>query len=127
MTPRRDSQYILWEYMNLATTPQPTAILIDDDALIHLMWNEMCKYIHKDVRCFYSLEEFLKNSSDLSRETPIYIDFNLSEKISGVQVAESLFEIGFKNLFLTTGNDPRSIQSSPIIKGIIGKYPPEVF
>lgn len=99
-------------------------ILIDDDKLMHLSWHLRAKKAEKDFRSFFSLAEFFKTNLAPSKHLTIYIDSHLGEGARGEIEAKKLFDLGFKNLILTTGYLDLQIEQYAWLKGIISKHPP---
>lgn len=97
------------------------AILIDDDLLVHMTWNMVAKEKNKKILCFTEDNLFLKSCDGIDLDSSLYIDMNLKDGKSGIQVAENLFKKGFKNIFLATGNNMSGIEKPPFIKSILGK------
>ncbi|HPI39367.1 MAG TPA: HAMP domain-containing sensor histidine kinase [Pseudobdellovibrionaceae bacterium] len=97
------------------------AVLIDDDLLIHMTWNLMAKEKNKKIICFTDENLFLNACDEIHFESSLYIDMNLKDGKSGIQVAENLYKKGFKNISLATGYDMNSIEKPPYIKSILGK------
>jgi signal transduction histidine kinase len=100
------------------------AVLIDDDSLVHQVWNMAASEKNKLLRCFFNFEDFLKEADDLDRSTEIYVDANLGDGIRGEVVASRIFALGFKGIFIATGYAPDEIVTNPSIKGVVGKEPP---
>ena len=98
-------------------------VLIDDDDLIHLMWKFMSN--QKQLKLL-ALTDF--NSADfnhLQPDTPIFIDKNLSGK-SGLEVAKHLNTLGFKKLFIASGEDLELNDMPEFISGVQGKDFPQM-
>jgi hypothetical protein len=48
---------------------------------------------------------------------------HLSQNESGVEISKELFNLGFKNLYLTTGYESDQFSHVTWIKGVVGKTP----
>ncbi len=104
---------------------QVDAILIDDDELVRNLWRDAAVSLGKRVRTFSTSNEFLRMATSFPIEVPLYVDFNLGENVAnGEQIAQMASEIGFREVWLTTGEDPESRNPVPWIRGIRGKEPP---
>ncbi len=101
-------------------------VLIDDDAMMHSVWQMCAKMARKKLICFESPQIFeQKTMAQLDKDTPIYIDSNLGEGYeTGQAYAKQLFEKGFTNLYLATGYHPSHFNPMPWVKGIVAKEPP---
>lgn len=76
-------------------------LLIDDDPMIHELWHFEASQQGKRLKTVLSLSEL--DLDRIDHQTPIFIDKNLGEGISGVQIAQELHNHGFKNISLTSG------------------------
>lgn len=100
------------------------AILIDDDPMIHGIWNISAKKAGKKLNIYFTENEFMQDIKNIDALTPIYIDVNLKDDIYGDIISKHIFANGFKELYLTTGYEKSRFTDIPWIKGIIGKKPP---
>lgn len=98
-------------------------VLIDDDKLIHMMWEREAGLKGVNLHTFLDVDTFLDSCHDLKREINIYIDSNLAHDKKGEDEAEKIFKAGFENIFLVTGLDKRDIQQKRWIKDVFGKRP----
>ncbi len=98
-------------------------VLIDDDKFVHINWSLICKKIGLDLHVFYSIDDFLKLAHTLDKGTRIYIDSHLGDGIQGEFESEQIFNLGFDNLFLTTGYQKEDINKPSWIKEIYSKGP----
>jgi signal transduction histidine kinase/CheY-like chemotaxis protein len=108
------------------TFPESSIVLIDDDRLVHLNWSHSCKNRGLHFIGFKSIDEFLTASSTITKASNIYIDSNLGEGIKGEIEAEKIYNIGFLNLYLTTGYEKDSFQKPVWIKEIYSKSLDEI-
>jgi two-component sensor histidine kinase len=115
---------------SLPTTPRPShpqkiydAILIDDDPLIHTVWQMYAHAKNKTLLALSSPKEFKEQLSLIDPISPLFIDSNLGDNIKGEVVAKEFFELGFKNISITTGYNAESIVSAPYIRQVLGKDP----
>jgi hypothetical protein len=56
--------------------------------------------------------------------TAIYIDSNLGNGEKGEKLASRIYDSGFRNIYIATGDHPDRFSSLPQIKGIVGREPP---
>lgn len=98
-------------------------VLIDDDELIHFMWQRQAVGQGLELDCYKSIEEFLKQSEKYDFKTPIYVDDNLGAE-SGMVDSVIIANLGFTELYLATGTPSQLIEKPSWIKGIQGKRPP---
>ncbi len=102
----------------------PEFILIDNDDLIQHMWKTAAKIKGKRVAMFSGPSEFLDASASIDKATPVYVDVNLDGPLQGDQFAKTLFDVGFTNIYLATGDNPEKYAHLEFLKGVRGKAPP---
>lgn len=98
-------------------------VLIDDDPLVRKIWQMSAKAQSKDLLVFSDTESFMQETKNLPQNANIYIDVELGD-VKGHEWSRKLYEIGFFNLYITTGHDDIGIQNYPWLKDQIGKEPP---
>ena len=104
--------------------PEPkSAILLDDDLLVHMNWKLAAKTAGVELRVFQTPEQLAAAAEGLPGDIPVYIDSDLGDNISGEDIAEGLRGKGFTNLTMTTGYGPEKFAHFPWLK-VIGKEPP---
>jgi len=99
-------------------------ILIDDDPLIQTTWQIHAKNKKQKCRIFSHPDAFFKEADSFELNTPIYIDSNLGDNLKGEIIAKDIFDLGFKNLYLSTGYDANHFPKMDWIRNIVDKYPP---
>lgn len=100
-------------------------VLLDDDTNIHELWKIAGQRYDRRVFCFKRPAELLNALSNISLDTPIYVDVNLGEdEMSGEEFSRILFNKGYQNLYLATGSASDKFESSNWIKLVVGKRPP---
>lgn len=102
----------------------PVAVLVDDDALVRLLWKNAAKSAQKVFFAFADPDELFQKLALIDPRTPIYIDSDLGGLVRGEDVALQLYTKGFKELYLATGYETDQFPSMPWIKKIVGKEPP---
>lgn len=96
-------------------------VLIDDDDLIHLVWKKEAKKRNINLIAFKSVHDFLSSSLGLDKNINIYIDSNLGESQKGEELSKNIFEKGFENIYLCSGDNQIELKKYPWIKGMSGK------
>ncbi|MBL7663564.1 MAG: HAMP domain-containing histidine kinase [Bacteriovoracaceae bacterium] len=97
-------------------------LLLDDEEINHLNWRIEAERKGVEIlSCYTSFEFFKLLLSIQNKNTPIYIDYELSEKTNGVEVAQKAADLGFQNIILTTGQEQNSISLPSYIQKIQGK------
>ncbi len=100
-------------------------VLIDDDEIIHQIWNIHFSKLKHQLLSFRSINEFIENKDIVDKEAFIYIDSSLGEDIKGEVHSKMIHDLGFSNLYIETGFTEEDIEIPYWIKGISGKSPPE--
>lgn len=99
-------------------------VLIDDDRLVHAMWKMCANKAGESLRCYFSVNDFLRESNDFNSNTKVYVDSCLGDGLKGEVESRKIFDLGFKQIYLETGFSPREVDRPHWIKGIIGKEAP---
>ena len=99
-------------------------ILIDNDSLICLAWEEKAKKNNIAFKYFETIFEFEKNKINISKQCQIYIDSDLGDEVKGEVYAQKLYDQGYENLYLATGYDAAKFSQFKFLKGIVGKIAP---
>ncbi|MFZ4403763.1 MAG: ATP-binding protein [Pseudobdellovibrionaceae bacterium] len=98
-------------------------VLIDDDTLMEMTWQMSANSHNKKFVYFNNPEDFFKSISQISFESPLYIDADLGKGIRGTDLCKKAFDLGFKNIFLCTGYSASDFAHMPWVKAIVGKDP----
>jgi hypothetical protein len=102
------------------------SVLIENDALVHMTWKVAARISGVTLKAFRNPADFLLICDTIPKKTPVYIDSDLGDGIKGEEIARTIYEKGFKTIYLETGNPPDSFPNMPWIKKIMGKEPPWV-
>ncbi len=100
------------------------AVLIDDDPLTIMVWENEAADRGKRLRTFSTAEEFFKAAGGLDRATPVYVDANLGEGVDGAAESRRIHEMGFGEIYLATGHEPEKFAGLAHLRGVIGKASP---
>ena len=107
---------------NISSDSEVFAVLIDDDIFMHDLWKLTAK--DKCIVCFQEPESFFMQMHKFSKDINIYIDSSLSGNKKGEDIAKEIYQLGFKNIYLATGYNPKQFPEMPWIKEIRDKTPP---
>ncbi len=99
-------------------------IFIDDNTTLRNCWQLAADSNGKSILTFASMTEFEKVLDHVDRNTPLYIDSELSGGVQGEECAKELFERGFREIYLATGHPAGHFGPMPWIRAISDKYPP---
>lgn len=98
-------------------------VLIDDDKYIRLAWEYYAQNSNKRIKTFPSVEAFLEQVESIQRDCVIYLDLNLNGEKS-LKYLEKIDRLGFKKIFLATGEELSDIPLPKFVQGLSGKLPP---
>ena len=98
-------------------------VLIDDDELTRILWENAALKSGLELKCFKDSETCLSNLESFDKDTQFYIDNHIGNE-RGIILAEKLYNLGFKKLYMATGSNPEEFADISYIKGVIGKEPP---
>lgn len=99
------------------------AVLIDDDPLVRKVWEMKASSLKMSLRTFSSTKDFMSQASSLPMDADIYVDVDLGG-VRGDLWSKELAEMGFKNLYLTTGFEDIDLSQFPWLKDRFSKEPP---
>lgn len=105
-------------------TKKADMIFIDDDVAITDAWVLHGITKNKNIASYNSIRSFKADLSQYNHDTPIYIDSDLNDAIKGEDFAKELYNMGFTNLYLSTGFLGTNFKKMFWIKEIVGKEPP---
>ena len=90
-----------------------TAVLLDDDMLVHMNWKMAAKAASVELKAYKTPEDFTANIVNLPKDTPIYIDSDLGNDIKGEDIAKELYNNNFTNITMATGHGPEKFAHLP--------------
>lgn len=98
--------------------------LLDNDELVCLTWTTRAQ--RKNIKLEYSLEpnDFWEKIKEATQDSNFYIDSDLGGELKGEVIAQKLYNLGFKNIYLTTGYAKENFNHMPFIKTVMSKAPP---
>jgi hypothetical protein len=108
----------------LIPTENQTNILIDNDELVRLTWESTARKKGINLTSFHNFEKVNEIITTLSKDSNFYIDSQLDDGILGENIATHLNQIGFINIYITSGHDASRFIHLPFLKGIKDKSPP---
>jgi signal transduction histidine kinase len=98
-------------------------ILIDDDELMHMTWKMEANKKAIEFKAYSSVEEFIKDADQYSKNTVIYVDSNLADGLKGEIESEKISQLGFTEIYLATGFSADDLEKPEWIREIVGKRP----
>ena len=99
-------------------------VLLDNDELIRMTWEMSAEKLGINLHTFSHPSDLYGNLKNISKDTAIYLDLELGCEETGLDVAEKLFEQGYKDIFLATGSEEMSLGQLDSVKDIVGKQVP---
>lgn len=104
--PKSLSDFVPITISALGHTAPARAVLLDDDTLTHMNWEDAAAEHGIELLAFTDPAKFLAAVDGFSKDIPLYIDSELGDNIKGEDIAAGLREKGFTNICLTTGHSP---------------------
>jgi signal transduction histidine kinase len=98
-------------------------ILIDDDSLTRITWENRAKKAGVELRTFEGPEDFFAHKDKFPKNSILYIDSELG-KTKGEVLAFELHNEGFNNISLTTGHSAENFKTLKFLKSVISKDAP---
>lgn len=103
-------------------SPTPSNIvLLENDPLVQLIWRTNACKKGIQIHIFSDPAEMLKSLTQFSLNTFFYFDLNLNHEVKGFDIARKVFEAGYKNIFMTTGDETFDYHIFPFLKGKVDK------
>lgn len=107
-----------------AAKPAPKiAVLLDDDALVHMNWKMAAKAAGVELKPYKKPEELFAAAADIPKDTPFYVDSDLGDGAKGEDAAARLRSLGFTDITMATGHSADKFSHLPWLK-VAGKEPP---
>ncbi len=101
------------------------AVLLDDDELVHLVWDAVARRSGGNLIHYYEPEKFLDGIESLDRKSIIFLDAHLGNGVSGEGLVPKIHEMGFEKIYITTGYEAERFDRISGLSGVVGKEPPE--
>jgi hypothetical protein len=112
----------------IAVSPPVQAVFIDDSALNCKMWERTANRAGVSLLTFNDPDELLKIAHQLDLSTLLFFDSELADEKKGEIESKKFYDLGFRNIYLTTGHEPEFFPELPWIKEILGKsFPKQLF
>lgn len=107
--------------LNECDNSEVRIIHIDDDTLIRSCWKYESKKRNINIHSFDTPFKFIDDYLNYSFEAHIFIDSELGIEKKGEDWAKIFWEIGFKNIYMSTGSEPELFDKMLWVKGVCGK------
>jgi len=99
-------------------------VLIDDDDLVRMTWEMKAKKNNLILLTFSSIELFNLSKNTLSKDAIIYIDSDLGDALKGEEIAQVLYNEGFRNISIASGFSADHFKDLTFLRTIISKSAP---
>lgn len=100
------------------------AVLIDDDPLTRMTWQNEASESGKRFRAFSSSDAFIRGAAAIDCKTPVYVDAKLADGIDGAEESLRIHALGFGEIYLATGHPAERFASYKHLRGVVDKVPP---
>ncbi len=94
-------------------------VLVDDNVPLTLTWEMAAEEANIKLSVYLTSPELLDNLAQYDKNTFFYIDINLGDHC-GIELSKTLFEKGYKNLYLITGRKMEDYPNVDWVNGILG-------
>ncbi len=105
----------------IAVSSKVEAVLIDDNKANRISWESCGRLKGLSVKTFESAERFLDFSSQIKKETPIFVDYIFNQEKLGALVAGKLIQLGYKQVYITTGLPKNKVDIPEGVLGVVNK------
>ncbi|MBU2712072.1 hypothetical protein [Zooshikella harenae] len=100
----------------------PDFIQIEDEFIIRTLWEVKAEKHGLKGLFLNTYQELEKTLPSVDKATPIFIDIQLPNSTKdGFEIARTLFQHGYTDLYLSTGSLASELEEIPCIKEIVGK------
>jgi signal transduction histidine kinase len=116
--------HLIHKLTNQNLSSQDTqCVLIDDDDLMHAMWDIWAKKNNRRLLMYKNSADLLAELDRFESDADFFIDYHIKgDTMNGGQIAELLHKKGFKNLNICTGDELAFKNKPHYIKSIRGKH-----
>jgi hypothetical protein len=105
------------------TKIKPDAVLVEDDEMVISTWLHSAKRYNRDVRAFSNRADLLLKIENYDLDTQFYLDSRLKDD-RGEEVAKILYNKGFRQLYIASGNSELMPGIENFVVGVVSKSPP---
>jgi FixJ family two-component response regulator len=99
-------------------------IFLDDNEALTQAWELAASFANKSIKTYQSAAKLMEEIDHYDKSTPIYVDSDLNESLTGEDVTKALHEKGFHELYIASGYEPSKFKHCTWIKKVVGKTPP---
>lgn len=126
MIPKGLAAHAPLEFEAVRLAERPDCVLVDDDFLVQMIWQNAADRAGKRLLAFSSAVELEEVRESLPLDVPIYVDLNLGpDSPPGDQVVLRLLAAGHRHVALATGShEEASLDLAGLPVAIVGKNPP---
>ncbi len=110
--------------LHLIKTELYDAVFLDNEEILRRGWEVEAKEKGISLLSTDSIQVIKNSLKKFGSYTQFYIDHNLGNKNSGLEVCRWLWSMGFREIFLATGYEPQNYRNISYIKSVVGKRPP---
>lgn len=122
--PAKKSSSGMFDRYSLIRSHSRRAVLIDNDLQVHALWQRVASKREVELLCFAKPDDFFSNVDSFSRETEIFLDWDLGPGIDPILVGSRLSELGFAKISVCTGSPNLVSKELSWITQVLGKDPP---
>ncbi len=96
-------------------------VMLDDNEGFSDILSYLCGLKGRRLHAYHDPYVFLNNIEEYNKSVKICFDYSLGCPVSGVEFAQLIFEMGYRNLYLATGYDIEQSELPPFLTLLSGK------
>ncbi|MBY0544004.1 MAG: PAS domain-containing protein [Gammaproteobacteria bacterium] len=99
-------------------------IVLDDLTSVTGYWRLQSEEKNIAIKTFNNSRDFMEYIPYCNKNVKIYVDNDLREKLSGLEITQKLSGMGFKNLYMMTSRDDIKAKNYPWLTAVVSKKVP---
>lgn len=102
----------------------PDCVFLDDSEPVTFVWKLVAEEKGVALTTFNDISLFKEYVQNCKKEVLIYIDSELQSSQRGEDIAKELYELGYRNIYISSGHPAEHFEHVTWVKGVIPKDPP---
>ncbi|MBY0544867.1 MAG: hybrid sensor histidine kinase/response regulator, partial [Gammaproteobacteria bacterium] len=105
-------------------TDEVEYVVLDDLEMVTDFWNLEALSQGIAVRTFNNSKDFMRFIERCDKNVKIYLDNDIRENITGIEISKKLSDMGFTTIYMMTSRDDINLTKYPWIKDVVTKGGP---
>lgn len=105
-------------------TETPEYVVLDDLKAVTDYWKLKARSKNIAIKVFNNSADFMNYMNTCDKDTKCYIDNDINEAITGLELTEKLGALGFTQLYMMTSRDDIDVKDYPWLTAVVGKKAP---